>query len=73
MAKKVFISDEEIRKVGMEIASLWGGTYLSYEAKEEEKKIILNCIEFDEYFITEITYNELWEKVKELRKAKANS
>lgn len=58
--KKVKIVSVDIMKIGNEVASLWGGQCFNYEIDSDNEKIILLCKEFDEEFVTSISFYEVY-------------
>lgn len=57
--KKYF--DSDVRRVGQEVASLYGASCLSYKINKRSKKILFNCVEHGEFYSTEISFDDLKE------------
>ena len=49
----------DLLNIGNEIASLWGASCYDYEIDLKNKKVIFDCVEAGEFFITDITFDEL--------------
>ena len=52
-------TSEEIKKIGNNLASLWGGSCISFEVNEKEQEITFDCIENGEEFVSTLKYDEL--------------
>lgn len=52
-------TDEELKKIGNNIASMWGGSCFKYEVTATE--VLFHCIEHGEEFATSCTFAELEE------------
>lgn len=48
---------EELKKLGVKLASSWGGKFLYYELDNEKKEIVFVCDEFGEVFLTKVKYD----------------
>ena len=61
MKVKAKYNEEQIRSVGIEIASLWGGECLSYEVVKENGETIYRfmCIEHGDEFFTDVKESEI--------------
>lgn len=59
-------SDAQIRKIGNEIASLWGGSCYDYRIGHDINSVIFYCIEHGEKFITAAKFEDLDEYLTEV-------
>jgi uncharacterized protein YbcV (DUF1398 family) len=60
------ISNEQVMRVGSEVASMWGAVVLSFviDFNKKDKEITYICKEDDEEFITTISIHELIARTK---------
>lgn len=53
---------DELRDIGNDIASLWGGSCYDYEIDWEKKEVTFLCMEHGEDFATSSSFEELKEE-----------
>lgn len=51
-------NDMQMRNIGRDIASLWGAECYDYTVDKVNQKVIFDCIEHGEKFVTEQAFNE---------------
>jgi hypothetical protein len=51
-----------LRKIGTNVASGWGGECIDYEIDDEKEVVIFHCIEHGEEFVIEIEFENLEEE-----------
>lgn len=67
MKRDMPVSPDEIRQIGIQLASIWGGEFINYFLDSKAHQIVFHCIEHGEEFVTILTYDEFWEELNELR------
>lgn len=60
MSKKVY-NQEDLIRIGNNVASLWGASCISVEHNKEEKEYIFDCVEHGERFITRLKEDSMGE------------
>lgn len=52
-----------LKRIGQNLASLWGGSCLGYEIDEENEVVNFHCIEDGDEFVSDVKFSELkeWE------------
>ncbi len=48
-----------LKKIGQEVASIWGASCVKYHIDKKNKVVIYDCIEHGEEFVTELKFSEL--------------
>ena len=68
MGSKIIVSangkgytDNMLRIIGDEVASIWGGSCYDYEIDQEAGDVIFYCMEHGEKFASTISFNQLSE------------
>jgi len=53
------MNKERLLRIGNDIASLWGGSCYNVKINKKEKKVVFDCIEHGEKFITSLSFSEI--------------
>lgn len=54
-------TNEDLRKIGNSVASLWGASCYDFKVSHKEKSVCFFCIEYGEHFTTHLSFDELAE------------
>jgi hypothetical protein len=52
-------TENDLYRIGDEVASIWGGNCRSFELDKKNKTVIFHCVENGEDFCSTLTYDEL--------------
>lgn len=50
---------ENLLRIGNNVASTWGASCYKYKVSNKERKVIFECVEHGELFVTEIEFDNL--------------
>ena len=57
-------TNSDLMKIGNEVAALWGASCFGYRINRTDQAVIFECVEYGEFFVTRLTFDELEEEYR---------